>query len=144
MTCLNFMSYVISQWYISSNRLDFVSDVKIRNSWFFESICYSRDCTTKLGFVLVQYTDVYQLFTQNLAFPCTNASKMYKSQLRSNSKILFKEPRFAKSWGSRSFLCAAPHLWNKLPEYVKTAKSVDSFKTMLKTLIMRSECDFLD
>ena len=75
--CTNDMSqlYVIryiSQRCISSNRQDFVSDVKMRNSWFFESICYSRDCTTKLGFVLVRYTDVYQLFTQNLAFPCTN------------------------------------------------------------------------
>ena len=79
------------------------------------------------------------LYISNLLTP-------YKQerQLGSNSKILFKEPRFAKSWGSRSFLCAAPHLWNKLPEYVKTAKSVDSFKTMLKTLIMKSECDFLD
>ena len=79
------------------------------------------------------------LYISNLLTP-------YKQerQLRSNSKILFKEPRFAKSWGSCSFLCAAPRLWNKLPEYVKTAKSVDSFKTMLKTLIMKSECDFLD
>ena len=39
---------------------------------------------------------------------------------------------------------AAPCLWNKLPEYVKTAKSVDSFKTLLKTLIMKSESDFYD
>ena len=54
-------------------------------------------------------------------------------QLRLNSKILFTEPRFAKSWGSHSFLCAAPRLWNKLPKYVKTAKSVDSFETLLKT-----------
>ena len=66
-------------------------------------------------------------------------------QLRSNSKILFTETRFAKSWGSRSFICAAPRLWNNmLPEYVKTAKSVDSFKTLLNTLIMKSESGFFD
>ena len=62
------------------------------------------------------------LYISNLLTPYKQ-----EKQLRSNSKILFKEPRFAKSWGSRSFLCAAPRLWNKLPEYVKTAKSVDSF-----------------
>ena len=79
------------------------------------------------------------LYISNLLTP-------YKQerQMRSNSKILFTEPRFAKSWGSRSFLCAAPRLWNKLPEYVKTTKSVDSFNTLLKTLIMKSECDFFD
>ena len=82
------------------------------------------------------------LYISNLLTP-------YKQerQLRWNSnysKILFTELRFAKSWGSRSFLCAAPCLWNKLPEYVKTAKSVDSFNTLLKTLIMKSECDFFD
>ena len=79
-------------------------------------------------------------------FYISNLQTPYKQerQLRSNSKILFIEPRFAKSWGSHSFLCAAPRLWNKHPEYAKTAKSVDSFKTLLKILIMKSECDFFD
>ena len=79
------------------------------------------------------------LYISNLLTP-------YKQQrqLRSNSKLLFTEPRFTKSCGARSFLCAAPPLWNKLPEYVKTAKSVDSFKTLLNTLIMKSESDFFD
>ena len=92
-----------------------------------------------LIYVYKSNNNMSPLYISNLLSP-------YKQerQLRSNSKILFKEPRFAKSWGSRSFLCAAPRLWNKLPEYVKTAKSVDSFKTMLKTLIMKSECNFLD
>ena len=78
----------------------------------------------------------------------SNILTPYKQErhLRSNSKILFTELRFAKSLGSRSFICAAPRLWNKLPGYVKTAnkKSVDSFKTLLKTLIMKSACDFFD
>ena len=67
------------------------------------------------------------LYISNLLTP-------YKQQrqLRSNSKILFTEPRFTKSCGARSFLCAAPRLWNKLPEYVKTAKSVDSSKHCLR------------
>ena len=32
---------------------------------------------------------------------------------------------------------SAPHLCNKIPENVKTAKSVDSFKTLLKTLTLK-------
>ena len=77
--------------------------------------------------------------------PTINMSPLYISnlltpykqqkQLRSNSKILFSEPRFTKSCGARSFLCAAPRLWNELLEYVKTAKSVDSFKTVLKGVL---------
>ena len=57
------------------------------------------------------------LYISNLLTP-------YKQQrqLRLNSKILFTEPLFTKSYGARSFLCAAPRLWNKLQEYVKTAK----------------------
>ena len=79
------------------------------------------------------------LYISNLFTP-------YKQQrqLGSNSKILFTEPQFSKFCGACSFLCAAPRLWNKLPKYVKTAKSVDSFKTLLKTLIMKSDSDFFD
>ena len=70
-------------------------------------------------------------------------SPLYISNLF-NSKIVFTEPRFTKSCGARSFLCAASRLLNKLPDYVKTAKCVDSFKTLLKTLIIKSESDFFD
>ena len=74
---------------------------------------------------------IYVLYrsTINIMSPLyiSNLLTPYKQQrqLRSNSKILLTEPRFKKSCGARSFLCAAPRLWNKLPEYVKTAKSVD-------------------
>ena len=68
-----YMPYVISQQCMVFNRQDFVSDVKMRNSWFLSRFAiFSRDCTTKWWFVLVWYTDIYQLFTQNLASPCTN------------------------------------------------------------------------
>ena len=38
--------------------------------------------------------------------------------------------------GKRCFASAAPRLWNKFPDYIKTAKS------LLKTFIMKSQSDF--
>ena len=80
-------------------------------------------------------------------------SPLYISQifyLRTSKKencvetaFFFTEPRFFTSLG-HSFLCAAPCLWNKLPKYVITAKSVYSFKTLLKTLIVKSDKDLFD
>ena len=35
--------------------------------------------------------------------------------------------------GDRSFLCAAPRLWNKLPLEIRKAPSLDNFKSKLKT-----------
>ena len=39
--------------------------------------------------------------------------------------------------GSRRFTCAAPHTWNNLPESVRSATSVNSFKSQLKTYYYR-------
>ena len=97
-------------------------------------------------------SQVFQLLAPNLLTPCSIKSLnhlllvSYKQerQLHSHSKILFTEPQFAKSWGSHSFLCAAPCLWNKHPEHVKSAKSVNSFEILVKTFMMKSECGFFD
>ena len=62
--------------------------------------------------------------------------------LRSGNKSLFIQPRTFTSWGQRSFLFAAPFLWNKLPDLVKSASSLNSFKSQLKTLIMNSESNY--
>ena len=35
--------------------------------------------------------------------------------------------------GDRSFTMAAPRLWNSLPTNIKNARTVDSFKALLKT-----------
>ena len=36
-------------------------------------------------------------------------------------------------YGDRSFTCAAPKLWNALPFEVRDSKSLDIFKSKLKT-----------
>ena len=69
-----YTSYIISQRCIFFNRQDFVSDVKNEKFMIFLNpfAIFSHDCTTKWRFVLVRCADVYQLFAQNLASPCTN------------------------------------------------------------------------
>lgn len=55
-------------------------------------------------------------------------------RLRSSSKKLLVVPTIrTKTYGQRAFSYAAPYLWNLLPEHLKDATSVDSFKRMLKT-----------
>lgn len=55
--------------------------------------------------------------------------------LRSNvDPLKLHEPRYnLDSYGARSFSCAAPRLWNKLPLAIRHSNSVESFKRNLKT-----------
>ena len=43
----------------------------------------------------------------------------------------------SKTYGGRAFSAAARQLWNTIPEYVKNADSVATFKTKLKTFLFR-------
>ena len=57
---------------------------------------------------------------------------------RSNTDIDLEIPRTKLvNYGDRSFSKAAPVLWNKLPEYIKKAKSVNIFKKELKTHLFK-------
>lgn len=42
-----------------------------------------------------------------------------------------------KTFGKRSFSFCAPELWNALPNNIRTAPSLSSFKSMLKTFLFR-------
>ena len=54
--------------------------------------------------------------------------------LRSASQVVLDVPRsFLKSRGDRAFQVAAPTLWNALPLSLRTANSLSSLKTLLKT-----------
>ena len=60
--------------------------------------------------------------------------------LRSTYKQLLVVPRSKlKRHGDRSFNVVAPVLWNSLPESMKSASSVASFKRTLKTFLSRQE-----
>ena len=54
--------------------------------------------------------------------------------LRSDNQLNLKIPKTRlKSYGDRAFSHAAPTLWNKLPLEIKSASSLDLFKSKLKT-----------
>ncbi len=58
--------------------------------------------------------------------------------LRSASSLNLKIPTTRlKSYGDRAFSKVAPVLWNPLPNHIKTASTVDSFKSQLKHFLFK-------
>uniref|UniRef100_A0A669DR24 Reverse transcriptase domain-containing protein n=1 Tax=Oreochromis niloticus TaxID=8128 RepID=A0A669DR24_ORENI len=54
--------------------------------------------------------------------------------LRSADKLLLEVPRSKRKLrGDRAFSIAAPNLWNNLPQHIREAPSLSTFKTHLKT-----------
>ena len=62
-----------------------------------------------------------------------------KYNLRSRNKCLLEIPRIRsyKKLGDRSFSIAAPKIWNALPEHIRLATTIDSFKEQLKTHLFK-------
>ena len=50
---------------------------------------------------------------------------------RSSNHIFLEVPRCKKLAGGRAFCVSAPKLWNSLPNTIKDASSLDTFKTQL-------------
>ena len=60
--------------------------------------------------------------------------------LRSSNSNLLCATRTKTVTGSRAFRCAAPAIWNSLPADNKSACSIESFRTKLKTFLFRQSC----
>ena len=58
-------------------------------------------------------------------------------QLRSSGSDLLSVPRVKTNAGTRAFSVAAPTLWNSLPDSVKSARNIVSFRRNLKTYILK-------
>ena len=58
---------------------------------------------------------------------------------RNNKGILLSTPKILKkvTMGDRSFMAAAPRLWNSLPVDIRSAKTTSDFKRKLKTFLFR-------
>ena len=57
-------------------------------------------------------------------------------------EIRFIEPEFRRDYcseyyGGRTFSVAAPRVWNKLPNSIRTKPTIESFKSALKTHLFR-------
>ena len=56
--------------------------------------------------------------------------------LRSSDKKLLQVPHFElKTYGGRSFSYIAQYLWNQLPDAIRQAPSLATFKSNLKTYL---------
>ena len=57
--------------------------------------------------------------------------------LRSNNSLVLDLPKVKSlaTLGDRSFSFAAPKLWNKLPNYIRSSASITTFKSQLKTYL---------
>jgi hypothetical protein len=65
-----------------------------------------------------------------------------KMELRSESERHLRVPRSRLvTMGSRSFRCAAPQLWNKIPHNIRHSTTEDIFKTQLKTHLFKLAYD---
>ena len=58
---------------------------------------------------------------------------MPSRNLRSSSQSRLLSSSVSTRYGHRSFSIAATELWNNLPPHVKNSKTVNHFKTSLKT-----------
>uniref|UniRef100_A0A3Q4HRN5 Reverse transcriptase domain-containing protein n=1 Tax=Neolamprologus brichardi TaxID=32507 RepID=A0A3Q4HRN5_NEOBR len=99
----------------------------------------------KLHWLPVKYHIDFKilLFTFNIL---NNLAPSYLSELlhsynpnralRSSNHRLLAQPRTRmKSRGDRAFASVAPRLWNNLPVHIRTAESIQSFKSRLKTYV---------
>ena len=58
--------------------------------------------------------------------------------LRSSQQNLLQCPVFStRNYGERSFVFAAPSMWNTLPSNLKEATTISQFKTLLKTHLFK-------
>ena len=66
----------------------------------------------------------------------TNLKIQYKSHnCRTGDFLMLKHTSFDTKHGKRTFDYAAPRLWNALPPDVRKAKTLQSFKSMVKTIL---------
>jgi hypothetical protein len=64
--------------------------------------------------------------------------------LQSSNRSLLNVPTIKTfTYGQRSFSYAAAKLWNDLPETIKSATSLVSFKSSLKTILFKKVYDIM-
>ena len=58
------------------------------------------------------------------------------------ARKLFDQPNTrAKTLGDRAFVHAAPSIWNMLPYGIRNSKTIDCFKSQLKTFLFKKAFD---
>jgi len=63
------------------------------------------------------------------------SSNPVRQRLRSATSLDYIVPRKKTKFGNRAFSVAGPTVWNSLPESVKSAETLSTFKRKLKTYL---------
>lgn len=106
--------------------------------------CHATPLLLELHWLPVNQRIIFKILV--FVFNClNNRAPTYLSQLispykpnrslRSASTNLLVTHRSLNRYGDRSFYFAAPRLWNNLPNHIRTAASLSSFKRSLKTYL---------
>ena len=66
-----------------------------------------------------------------------NRPRLGSVTTRSGHGLNLVVPKTQKCAGDRAFSVAAPQLWNKIPIYIRRAPNVDTFKTLVKTYLLK-------
>ena len=71
-------------------------------------------------------------------------SQLYNSNTRLRSKDMLQIPFYRIATGQHSFLHRAVKIWNDLPEVLKSADSIKSFRVLYKKIfiIILSLCNY--
>ena len=109
-----------------TRKRDHISPIQASLHWF--PVRFRIDLKVLL-FVFKALNEQAPSYISDLLTPYSTARS-----LRSSNLGLLAVPRpKLKSRGDRAFAVAAPRLWNSLPLSVRSAPSIDSFKSRLKT-----------
>ena len=111
------------------NRLQRIKNIAARVVTRSKKSCHITPILKDLHWLPVRYRIVYKILL--IVYKAVNGlSPLYISNLlsfytpsrnlRSNEKLLLIEPKSKHSWGDRSFVVAAPRLWNELPLSIRT------------------------
>ena len=97
---------------------------------------------TRSNFLLITFKAIHDFPPKYLSELLTR-KKISNYNLKSTSEIVLQHPRTKtlRTLGDRSFTAAAPALWNNLPNVVRSATSINSFKKHLKTHLFKMEFD---
>ena len=115
------------------NRLQRIQNIAARVVTLSNKSCHITPVSKDLHWLPIHYRIVYKILL--IVYKAVNdLSPLYISNLlsfytpprilQSNEKLLLIEPNSKHSWGDRSFVFAAPRLWNELPHSIRTSQSL--------------------
>src|SRR6218665_213793 len=87
---------------------------------------------------LITYKAIHNNTPDYITDFCISAAD---NRLRSSAKNLLQVQQSSSKFGDCSFSDAGPTAWNSLPDYVKNASSLETFKSRLKTHLFKHSYD---